>query len=64
MAVAKGITTYLRVPALGIQDEFIRCLAEIIKLKLDNFSNQLSINSSTGSRICPNFFKKCRVNEK
>ena len=64
VAVAKGITTYLRVPALGIQDEFIRCLAEIIKLKLDNFSNQLSINSSTGSRICPNFFKKCRVNEK
>ncbi|PPR77464.1 MAG: Ferrochelatase [Alphaproteobacteria bacterium MarineAlpha2_Bin1] len=61
LAISKGITYYKRVPALGIQNQFIKCLAEIIRNNLNNFSDNLDINSSNGIRLCPTSFKNCRV---
>ena len=61
LAVSKGISYYKRIPALGIDKEFIQSLADIIQNNLNNFSKNLCINSSTGTRLCPSIFKKCRV---
>tara|TARA_B100001121_G_scaffold308248_1_gene331716 strand:- start:2336 stop:3379 length:1044 start_codon:yes stop_codon:yes gene_type:complete len=61
LAISNGITYYKRIPALGIQNQFINCLSEIIKNNLNNFSNSFNINSSSGRRVCPISFKNCRV---
>jgi len=46
---------YERVPALGIQNDFIKSLADLV-LKSDKTKNE---KSNYGSQICPKNFKNC-----
>ena len=57
LAAANGVTTYLRVPALGTQPEFIKSLADMVDTRL---IKSAGLAPDTLSRICPLGFGKCR----
>lgn len=56
LAGEKGITTYLRVPALGVQDGYIETLA---KLSLEALEGPQGLKPPCGKRICPSGFGRC-----
>ncbi len=60
LAKTNGIQTYIRVPALGIENTFIQSLAKMINLNIEYITNQFSIGSSTILKICPSYYSKCR----
>lgn len=57
LAAANGVTTYLRVPALGTQPEFTKSLADMVDTRL---IKSAGLAPDTLSRICPLGFGKCR----
>jgi len=56
LAKEKGVTSYLRVPALGIHDGYIETLERLTFNALDGLSG---LKPPCGKRICPASFAKC-----
>jgi len=56
LASKNGIKTYLRVPALGVQDGYIETLA---RLTLEAMNGPSGLKPPCGKRICPAGFSKC-----
>lgn len=56
LAAEKGIETYLRVPALGVQDGYIETLA---RLTLEALNGPSGLKPPCGKRICPPGFSRC-----
>ncbi|WP_420435031.1 ferrochelatase [Hyphobacterium sp.] len=56
LAHEKGIQTYKRVPALGIDSAFIDSLAGLV---LDALKGSVGLKPPCGKRICPSGFTKC-----
>ncbi|ACT60817.1 ferrochelatase [Hirschia baltica] len=56
LAREHGVTTYLRAPALGIANEFIGGLTNLVRKAILEKSEILS---SDGDRICPKNWSKC-----
>jgi ferrochelatase len=56
LAQEKGVETYLRVPALGVEPAFIDSLAE---LTLEALKGRVGLKPPCGRRICPSGFAQC-----
>ncbi|WP_421784551.1 ferrochelatase [Hyphobacterium sp.] len=56
LAHEKGIGTYLRVPALGVDTAFIDSL---VALTLDALTGPVGLKPPCGKRICPSGFSQC-----
>ena len=56
IADANGCKNYTRVPALGINEDFIKAMSELITKKNDNKFNE---NLYPPKIQCPSNFKKC-----
>jgi ferrochelatase len=58
LAFALGAKNYLRVPALNVDGQFIKALAEICK-KTNSDSTSTCFSGENSDRICPKKFTKC-----
>jgi ferrochelatase len=56
LAEEHGVETYLRAPALGITDDYISSLVDLVR---DTAMSDQNIRSCAGGRICPNNWKSC-----
>ena len=56
LAHEKGVSTYVRVPALGTSQPFIDGLAKTV---LASISDSEPLKSSLGPRLCPHTFNRC-----
>ncbi len=60
-AKAMGCTTYVRVPALGIEAQFIEALAQAVEAALERASG---VETADGGRWCPAGFSGCPAERK
>ncbi len=56
LADKAGVPTYIRVPALGTDDEFISCLADLVRRAREHKSET---RCHEDERICPAGFSRC-----
>jgi ferrochelatase len=55
IAAECGVPRYVRVPALGIQSDYTKALAELVTKALERDG----VTAGTGGRICPSEFGRC-----
>ena len=58
LAHEQGVESYLRAPALGVADEFIEGLAQIVTSAI---ASNHTVLSSDGGRICPHHWGQCPI---
>lgn len=54
-----GVPAYVRVPALGVEPDFIRALAEIVRAALNAGPGREAVDSARGGRLCPARHRRC-----